>query len=120
MYVMRPVPATCAVSPSSGSPSQRGGVRRCRLPGHPPYLAAKAKGDSSMVGKQEPPEDAYGGVLQDPRDMVKAGLLEAQSPAMQIHVPCNSVWGRATRIARQGSRRANPPPGGRWRMTPLK
>jgi len=40
--------------------------------GHPTYLAAKAKGENSMSGKQEPPEGVYGEVdLQDPRDMVR-------------------------------------------------
>jgi hypothetical protein len=55
------------------------------LLGHPPDLEVKAEGDNSMVGKREQPEDADGGVPQDPRDMVKAALPEPQSPAVQIH-----------------------------------
>jgi hypothetical protein len=35
---------------------------------------------------QEEPEDVYGPVLQDPRNMVKAGLLEAQSPVMKANI----------------------------------
>jgi hypothetical protein len=33
------------------------------------YLAAKTKGDTRMPLKQESPEDAYGEVLRDLRDM---------------------------------------------------
>jgi hypothetical protein len=57
------------------------------LLGRPPNLAAKAKGDRSMVGKRERPEDAYGRGSQDPRDMVKGTLPEPQSPVMHAHVP---------------------------------
>jgi hypothetical protein len=42
-------------------------------------LDPKGKRDNSMSGKQWPPEGVKGGVLRDPRDTVKAGLLEAQS-----------------------------------------
>ncbi len=62
-----------------------------RLLGHPPHLAAKAKGDRSMVGKRERPEDAYGRGLRDPRDMVKGRLPEPQPPVMQGHVPCSTA-----------------------------
>ncbi len=55
--------------------------------GHLAYLAAKAGGDQSMPGTREPPEDVYGAVPQDPRDTAKAGLLEAQSPALQAYFP---------------------------------
>jgi len=42
--------------------------------GHLVHLKAKAGGDNSMPEKREPPEDAEGAVLQDPRDRAKAGL----------------------------------------------
>ena len=56
------------------------------LLGRPPYLEAKAEGDSSMVGKRERPEGAYGRDPREPRAMVKAALLEPQSPVMQGHI----------------------------------
>lgn len=37
-----------------------------------------------MLLKREMPEDVYDIVPQDPHDMVKVRLLEAQSPAMQV------------------------------------
>src|SRR5215211_1867437 len=42
-----------------------------------------------MVGKRERSEGAYGRVVQDPRDMVKAAVLDPQSPAVQGHAPCS-------------------------------
>jgi len=57
------------------------------LLGHPPYLEVKTEGDSSMVGKRERPEDAYGRDSRDPRDTVKAGLPEPQSPVMPHSSP---------------------------------
>ena len=47
------------------------------LLGHLVDLRAKAGGEKSMPEKREPLEDAEGAVPQDPRDMAKAGLLEA-------------------------------------------
>ena len=44
-----------------------------------------------MPEKREPPEDAEGAVPQDPRDKVKAALLESQSPAVQPHTRCYSI-----------------------------
>ena len=61
------------------------------LLGHLVYLKAKAGGDNSMPEKREPLEDAEGAVLQDPRDMAKAGLPESQSPAVKAHTRCYSV-----------------------------
>ena len=55
--------------------------------GHPAHLDVKTEGDRSMPGKRETPEDAESRVLQDPRDKVKAKLLEPQSPAMQMYIP---------------------------------
>jgi RNA-directed DNA polymerase len=50
------------------------------------YPLVKAKRNNSMPLTQEEPEDVYGPVLQDPRNMVKAGLLEAQSPVMKANI----------------------------------
>jgi hypothetical protein len=49
------------------------------LLGHPPYLNAKAGGDKSMAEKRGTPEGAYGVVLQDPRDTVKAKYNQESS-----------------------------------------
>ena len=46
------------------------------LLGQPPYRMAKALRDKSMVVKRGLGEHAKPDALQDPRDMVKAGLLE--------------------------------------------
>jgi hypothetical protein len=55
-----------------------------------------------MSEKQETSEDAYDVVLQGPRDMVKARLLESQSPVVEPHTHRYSVWERCCqeRIAR--------------------
>jgi group II intron reverse transcriptase/maturase len=61
-----------------GSEEQASGSRA-----HP---MAKAKRNNSMPLKQEESEGVYGSVLQDPRNMVKAELLEAQSPVMKAYI----------------------------------
>jgi hypothetical protein len=63
--------------------------------GHLVYLKAKAVGDNSMPEKRGSLEDAEGAVPQDPRDMAKAGLPESQSPAVQPHTRCYSVYNAA-------------------------
>ena len=55
------------------------------------YLDAKARGDKSMPGKRWPSGGVQGGVPQDPRDMAKAGLLEAQSPAVKVRTHRNDA-----------------------------
>jgi hypothetical protein len=57
------------------------------LLGRPPYWMAKALRDKSMVVKRGLGEHARPDALQGPRDMVKAGLLEPQSPVMETHIP---------------------------------
>ena len=47
-----------------------------------------------MSDKQETSEDADDVVLQGPRDMVKARLLESQSPGVEPHTHRYSVWER--------------------------
>ena len=56
------------------------------LLGHQPYRMAKALWDYSMVEKHEASEHARLVVVQDPRDTVKAGLPESQSPGMETHI----------------------------------
>ena len=65
------------------------------LLGHLVYLKAKAGGDNSMPEKREPLEDAEGAVPQDPRDRAKAELPESQSPAVECHTRCYSVYNAA-------------------------
>jgi hypothetical protein len=52
-----------------------------------------------MPGNQRPGSDVRGGALGDPRDMVKAVLLEVQSPAMELRILRNDVWNRCPRPA---------------------
>src|SRR5260221_6167974 len=52
------------------------------------------KGDKSMPGKRWPSGGVQGGVPQDPRDMAKAGLLEAQSPVVNVRTLRNDAWNR--------------------------
>jgi hypothetical protein len=47
------------------------------------YLT-KPEGDKNMPGKRWPSGGVRGEVLQDPRDMAKAGLLRAQSPVVNV------------------------------------
>ena len=88
---------------------------------HPIDLKAKAGGEKSMPEKREIPEGAEAVVPQDPRDKAKAGLPEPQSPAVESHTRCYSVYnaalpgaarsafaGRHLRLAR------------RWLVRPLK
>ena len=59
--------------------------------GYLAYLNAKARGDQSMPGKRWPSGGVQGDVPRDPRDMAKAGLLEAQSPAMNVRIHRNDA-----------------------------
>src|SRR5262249_22554805 len=58
------------------------------------YLDGKPEGDKSMPAKRWPSGGVQGGVPQDPRDMAKAGLLEAQSPAVKDRTRRNDAWNR--------------------------
>ncbi len=64
------------------------------LPGHQPYRMAKALWDHSIVEKHETGEHARLVVVQDPRDTVKAGLPESQSPGMEAHIHRHGMYGR--------------------------
>jgi hypothetical protein len=65
------------------------------LLGHPIDLKAKAGGEKSMSEKRGSLGDAEGAVLQDPRDRAKAALPESQSPAVESHTRCYSVYNAA-------------------------
>jgi hypothetical protein len=64
------------------------------------YLDGKPEGDKSMPGKRWLPGGVQGGVSQDPRDMAKAGLLEAQSPAVNVRTLRNDAWNRCRIVPR--------------------
>ena len=65
------------------------------LLGHPIDLKAKARGEKSMSEKRGSLEDAEGAVLQDPHDRAKAALPESQSPVVEPHTRCYSVYNAA-------------------------
>jgi len=67
----------CATRRSVVFPTQLGGTRK-EVPGSE-WLTRRRKveGDKSMPGNQRSCPGAWGGALGDPRDMAKAGLLEA-------------------------------------------
>src|SRR5215813_12920499 len=65
------------------------------------YLDGKPEGDKSMPGKRWPSGGVQGGVPQDPRDMAKAGLLEAQSPVVNVRTLRNDAWNRSRVMSRR-------------------
>ena len=70
----------CAVQNGELNPCCKREKLKEVLLGHQPYRMAKALWDYSMVEKHEASEHARLVVVQDPRDTVKAGLPESQSP----------------------------------------
>ena len=83
---------------SGGSnPCLRQGKLGEMLPGHRSYRMAKALRDKSMVEKRETGEHARPVVPQGPRDRVKAGLLEPQTPEMEPHIHRHDMYGRCQR-----------------------
>ena len=50
-----------------------------------------------MPEKRESSEGVYGVVPQGPRDKVKAGLLEPQTPEMERHIHRHGMYGRCRR-----------------------
>jgi hypothetical protein len=54
-------------------------------------LDAKARGDKSMPVKRWHSGGVHDGAPQDPRDMAKAGLPEAQSPAVKVRTHWNDA-----------------------------
>jgi hypothetical protein len=83
----------CAAGRGAESLTESRGVRR-ETPGSSTDLKAKAGGDKSMSEKQGTWEGVYGVALQDPRDRVKAGLPEPQSPAVELHTRRDHAWMR--------------------------
>lgn len=63
------------------------------------YLDAKARGDKSMPGKRWPAGGVHAVVPQDPRDMAKAGLLEAQSPVVRVRTRRNDTCNRCRAVS---------------------
>ena len=55
---------------------------------------AKGSGDKSMIEKREVSEHARPIVPQGPRDRVKAGLPESQTPEMEPHIHRHGMYGR--------------------------
>ena len=85
-------------------------------PGPTAYPAAKAKGDRSMPSKRERSEDADDPVPQGPRDTVRTGLFEPQSPAMQAYIPRHSVLRRGHHD--RATKSSSLEPSTRWAMGP--
>src|SRR5262249_8102587 len=71
--------------------------------GHLAYLDGKPEGDKSMPGKRRASGGVQGGVLQDPRDMAKAGLFQAQSPVVNVRTLRNDAWNRCRVMSRHES-----------------
>ena len=84
----------CAVQNGELNPCCRQEKLKEVLLGHQPYRMAKALWDYSMVEKHETSEHARLVVVQDPRDTVKAGLPESQSPGMEAHIHRHGMYGR--------------------------
>ena len=84
----------CAVQNGELNPCCRQEKLKEVLLGHQPYRMAKALWDHSMVEKHEASEHARLVVVQDPRDTVKAGLPESQSPGMEAHIHRHGMYGR--------------------------
>ena len=83
---------------SGGSnPCRRQGKLGEMLPGHRSDRMVKTLRDKSMVEKREAGEHARPVVPQGPRDKVKAGLLEPQTPGMERHIHRHGMYGRCRR-----------------------
>src|SRR3954447_2998193 len=107
---------TCATSPGAGSLSQKGRGLEDMTPGPTAYPAAKVKGDRSMPSKRERSEDVDDPVPQGPRDTVRTGLFEPQSPAMQAYIPRHSVLRRGHHD--RATKSSPLEPSTRWAMGP--
>ena len=75
----------CAVSLGAGSPLQGAEVREEVTSGPPVLPGRESARGQQHGGKAVGREGVEGAAAQDPRDMAKAGLLEAQSPAVKRH-----------------------------------
>jgi hypothetical protein len=90
------------------------------LLGHRSYPKTKVYGDQSMTEKQRTDELARPVALQGPRDMAKAGLLEPQSPVMEVTSRATAGMGTAGGIGQLLSRCSKSPSAGRRPMRPFK
>ena len=77
----------CAASPSAEIPAAGRRGSEGMTSGSTAYSRLKDQQDNSMPSKQEPSEDVYDVVLQDPRDRARAALPEPQTPAREPHLP---------------------------------
>jgi len=84
----------CAVQNGELNPCCKREKLKEVLLGHQSYRMAKALWDYSMVEKHETSEHARLVVVQGPRDTVKAGLPESQSPGMEAHIHRHGMSGR--------------------------
>jgi len=66
-----------------------------KLPGHRSDRMVKTLGNKSLIEKREADEHAR--PRQGPRDRVKAGLLEPQTPGMERHIHRHGMYGRCRR-----------------------
>jgi hypothetical protein len=87
----------CAVKAADRNPRFRRGKLGEMLPGHRSDRMVKTLRDKSMVEKREAGEHARPVVPQGPRDKVKAGLLEPQTPGMERHIHRHGMYGRCRR-----------------------
>ena len=89
--------ATVRRESGGSNPCLRQGKLGEMLPGHRSDRMVKTLRDKSMVEKREAGEHARPVVPQGPRDMVKAGLLEPQTPGMERHIHRHGMYGRCRR-----------------------
>ena len=80
--------------------------------GHPTDLDTKVEGDHSLSETRGSPEGVYGVAPLDPRDRVRAGLLEAQFPAVEGRAPRYHTSMRGHRHTTAGLPRSES--SGRW------
>jgi len=83
--------ARCAPCGASLYPHRRWEGLGRRFLGRLTDLEVKAEGDKSMSGKRWPSGGVQGGVPQDPRDMARAELPEAQSPVVNVRTRRNDA-----------------------------
>ena len=89
--------ATVRRESGGSNPCRRQGKLGEMLPGHRSDRMVKTLRDKSLVEKREAGEHARPVVLQGPRDKVKAGLLEPQTPEMERHIHRHGMYGRCRR-----------------------
>ena len=86
--------ATVRRESGGSNPCRRQGKLGEMLPGHRSDRMVKTLRDKSLIEKREAGEHARPVVPQGPRDRVKAGLLEPQTPGMEPHIHRHGMYGR--------------------------